>query len=131
MSKLDGRINKLEEHAGLVPVQHDDLNPFRWPEAWDAYGRLLEYGWGACRYAGYLYEAGRIQDLKELWVEIASREPHRMQPNERQLQWAVERMPDFLAEWKSEPWWREFPDPAGLSWQEYYALVYQEKVSNE
>jgi len=107
MSSLNGRITRIEK--ALEP-DSDGLNPFRLPEAWEAYGLLLEYGMR--KHAADLYTNGRIDELKQLWVDLAAKMPHRLQPKKRHLVWAVNRMPYFLEKWQSENVWQPTEDEA-------------------
>lgn len=99
------RLQKIERR--LRGSHYDEGNPFTWPAAWEAYGVLLERGYKMMKHAAALYEHGRIDDLKELWVKLASLNPSRTQPNEDQLSWAVDRMPFMLGKWKQEDWWHD------------------------
>lgn len=95
MGSLNGRVTKLESAVGDSVKDH----------GWHAYGLLLDHGYDMMRHAGQLYEAGRLEELRRLWVDLASETPHRLQPEPAHLDWALRQMPSFLREWKQEPWW--------------------------
>ena len=99
MVALNSRVARLEKT--LEP----DLtgNPFTLPEAWEAYGLLLENG--VRQHAAKLYTNGRIDELKQLWIDLAKQAPNRTQPTKRQLSWAVDRMPHMIERWKEDPNW--------------------------
>ena len=82
------------------------------------------------RWAAHLYQSGQIARLKRLWVELAAETSYRTQPDARQLDWAVARMPRMIAKWETNdnpflPNWADIPDPAGYATIGGYLKAYR------
>ena len=107
MSRLNGRVTKLEERTGLLLGKWHPTNP----PAWSALGTLLDHGFDAMYWAAAMYEAGRTDELIKKWAELArSKRSASHTPKvlrQEHWDWALEALRRAIPDWRQNPWWQE------------------------